>query len=164
MSSQICGYRQQPADLNKTIKQFVIQFLYYQNKEFTLGSVSPSAFFFSYFLATGSSCQNRYDSQAFLFSLINKPGWAPVKLNQTGQYSHYRLSIYDCSSSGPTFGNGWDLAIYDYASSNTNSYTNLGYTYSPPSGYNYGDSFTRTFLAGTYQFTPDEVEIFYETT
>ena len=49
MSSQIRGYRQQTADQNKTIKQFIIQSLYYQNEEFTLGSVYPSAFFFSYF-------------------------------------------------------------------------------------------------------------------
>ena len=64
------------------------------------------------------------------------------------------------------FGGGWDLAIYDYASSSSSSHTDLGYTYSPPSGYNYGDTFTKTFLAGgsNYYFTPDEVETFYETT
>ena len=64
------------------------------------------------------------------------------------------------------FGGGWDLAIYDYASSSSSSHTDLGYTYSPPSGYNYGDTFTQTFLAGgsNYYFTPDEVETFYETT
>ena len=27
----------------------------------------------------------------------------------------------------------------------------------------YGSAFARTFLAGTYNFTPDEVETFYET-
>ena len=29
----------------------------------------------------------QYDPQAFLFSLVNKPGWAPVKFGQTGKYS-----------------------------------------------------------------------------
>ena len=124
-------------------------------------------FLFFIFPAGYSSCPgNRYDSQAFLFSLVNKPGWAPVKLPQTGLYSSNRYSIYDCSSQGPTFGNGWDLNIADQASSSRNSYAYLGDTYSPPSGYNHGDTFTRTFLPGGngHHFTPDEVETFYETT
>ena len=127
-------------------------------------SVHWSSFSFLIF-PTGYSCQYHYDSQAFLFSLVNKPGWAPVKLPQTGKYSYYNShSIYACSSYGPIFGGGWDIAIYDYASSSGNSFTNLGYTYSAPSGYSYGSTFTQTFLAGTYKFTPDEVETFYETT
>ncbi|CAH3168554.1 unnamed protein product [Porites lobata] len=113
---------------------------------------------------SGSGCQARYDSQAFLFSLVNKPGWAPVKLPQTGQHSSNDNSIYDCSSYGPIFGGGHDIIIYNYAPSSGSSSTNLGYSYSPPSGYNYGDTFTQNFLAGTYNFTPDELEIFYETT
>ena len=114
---------------------------------------------------TGYSCQYRYDSQAFLFSLVNKPGRAPVKLPQTGTYSYYNShSIYDCSSYGPTFGLGHDIYIADYASSSSSSCTNLGWTYSAPSGYRLADTFTKTFLAGSYKFTPDEVETFYETT
>ena len=42
-------------------------------------------------------------------------------------------------------------------------YSNLGYTYSPPSGYSYGDSFAHSFLAGSYYFHPDEIETFYDT-
>ena len=84
---------------------------------------------------------------------------------QSGQHSSYRAhSIYFLSTYGPTFGNGHDINIKNYASSNSNSYSELGYTYSPPSGYSYGSTFARTFLAGTYKFTPDEVETFYETT
>ena len=94
---------------------------------------------------------------------MNKPGWAPVKLLQTGKYSSYRWSI-DCSSSyGPVFGGGNDIRISNYASSNSNSYSNLGATYSPPSGYSYTSTFAKTFLAGSFKFTPDEVETFYET-
>ena len=121
--------------------------------------------FFSFLIfPTGYSCQYHYDSQAFLFSLVNKPGWAPVKLPQTGAYSYLSYSIYDCSSYGPTFGYGHDIYIVDYASSSGSSNTYLGYTYSPPSGYSYRSTFTQTFLAGTHSFTPDEVETFYETT
>ena len=43
-----------------------------------------------------------------------------------------------------------------------NSHSNLGHTYSAPSGHSYGSTFAKTFLAGTYNFTPDEVETFYE--
>ncbi|CAH3166284.1 unnamed protein product, partial [Porites lobata] len=113
--------------------------------------------------ASGSG-RFQYDSKAFLFSLVNKPGWVPVKLSQSGQYSYYKYSIYFRSSYGPTFGGGHDINIKNYASTYGNSYSNLGYTYSPPSGYSYTSTFARTFLAGTYEFTPDEVETFYETT
>ena len=116
------------------------------------------------FLLASASGQYRYDSKAFLFSLVNKPGWAPVKLSQSGQSSSSKDSICFSSSYGPTFGGGNDITIRNYASSNSDSYSNLGYTYSPPSGYNYGSTFAQTFLAGTYKFTPDEVETFYETT
>lgn len=57
------------------------------------------------------------------------------------------------------FGFLGDIRIADQAASNTNSYSNLGYSYSAPSGYS-----TKTFLAGSYNFQPDEVEVFYETT
>ena len=112
-----------------------------------------------------SSSGYQYDFKAFLFSLVNKPGWAPVKLPQTGKFSSRRVySIYCGSRYGPTFGTGHDIYISNYASSNSNSVGNLGATYTPPSGYSYGSTFAQTFLAGTYQnFIPDEVETFYET-
>ena len=58
---------------------------------------------------------------------------------------------------GPTFGGGHDIVINDNANSNTNSYANFGHSYSVPSGVQE----TKTILAGTYKFTPDEVEVFY---
>ena len=124
-----------------------------------------SLLFHLYFLV-GYGSGGWYDSNAFLFSLVNKPGWAPVKLPQKGKYSSIRqfYSIYDNPSYGPTFGGGHGIYILNYASSNRNSYSELGYTYSPPSGYSYGSTFAQTFLAGTYQFTPGEIETFYETT
>ena len=110
-----------------------------------------------------SSNKYQYDSKAFLFSLVNKPGWAPVKLPQTGTYSSNRVySVFFRSWYGPTFGGGFDIYISNSASSNSNSYSNLGHTYSPPSGHSYGSTFAQTFLAETYNFTPDEVETFYE--
>ena len=85
-------------------------------------------------------------------------------LPQTGKYSSRRVySIYSGSSDGPIFGGGNDIRISNHATSNRNSYSNLGYTYSLPSGYSCGSAFAQTFLAGTYNFTTDEVETFHET-
>ena len=87
-----------------------------------------------------------------------------MKLSQTGKYSSSRYSIYSCPSHGPIFGGGHDIWITNYASSNTNSLTNLGHTYSPPSGHSYLSSFTKSFLTGSNYFQPDEIEVFYEST
>ena len=127
-------------------------------------SLNYDAFIPSYFLV-GSGSGYRYDSNAFLFSLVNKPGWVPVKLPQTGKdSSNRRYSIYGHRPYGPIFGGGHDIYISNYASSSRSSNSNLGYTYSPPRGYSYGSTFAQSFLAGSYSFTPDEVETFYETT
>jgi len=122
--------------------------------------------FFIVYFKSGSSYGYRYDSAAFLFSLVNKPGWQPLKLDQTGEHSYRRrYSIYHYYSSyGPTFGGGHDIYIANNAASNTNSYSELGHEYGPPSGYSYGSSFSQSFLAGSRNFQPDEVEVFYETT
>ena len=87
------------------------------------------------------------------FSLRNKEGLAPFKSLVTRPGS----AIYKSSSHGPIFGGRGDIIIDDNANSNTNSYTNFGYSYSIPSGIK--DRIT--ILAGTYKFTPDEVEVFY---
>ena len=88
------------------------------------------------------------------------PGWAPVKFDQTGQYSYYkRYSTYSCYTVGPTFGAGYDLKV---GRAPNDYYSNLGHTYSAPSGYSYRSSFAQSFLAGSYYFNPDEVETFYD--
>ena len=118
---------------------------------------------FVYFQLGG--CQYWYDSAAFLFSLVNNPGWKPLKLDQTGRNaSSTYCSIYSCSSHGPTFGHGLDIFIANAESEAYRSYTDLGITYSPPPGNSYGSSFTRSFLAGSYNFRPDEVKVVYEAT
>ena len=62
------------------------------------------------------------------------------------------------------FGGGHDLYISTNAASNTGSYTNLGYTYNTPSIYSYGTTTCQSFLAGSHSFSPNDVEVFYETT
>ena len=95
---------------------------------------------------------------------MNKPGWEPVTFRPPGKYRSYQHAIYGDPRYGPTFGSGYDIYIAPHASSNTNSYSNLGHGYSLPAGHSYGGSFTRSFLAGSYNFQPDEVEVFYEST
>ena len=110
---------------------------------------------FLYLFSCYSDTSGGYSStsNAFIFSLRNKDGLGPFKSMVTK--SHY--AIYGHSSYGPIFGGGYDIYIDKIANSNTNSYTNFGHSYSVPSGVQ--DS--SKILAGSYRFTPDEVEVFY---
>ena len=92
-------------------------------------------------------------SKAFIFSLNNNEGLAPfvskVKKGNTGK------AIYRGSSTGPIF--GYDVVIQNNADSNSLSRARLHYHYSVPPAVKDRD----TVLAGTYAFSPDEVEVFY---
>ena len=98
-------------------------------------------------------------SGSFLFSLRNNDNLAPFKAPLIKHA--YRYDIYRGGRYGPTFGGGHDLHIANDATSNTNSYANIGHTYQAPSGYTpYLDN-TRSLLAGSNHFTPSKVEILY---
>ena len=92
-------------------------------------------------------------SNAFIFSLRNEESLGPFKSAVT--YPPH--AIYRSSKSGPVFGAGHDIYIANNANSNVNSYTYFGHYYHVPSGV----QDKNTVLAGTYKFTPDEVEVFY---
>ena len=68
-------------------------------------------------------------------------------------------AIYRYSRNDPKFGGGHNIYISSNTNSNTNSYTDLGENsyYSLHSGVK--NSYT--ILAGTRNFSPDEVEVFY---
>ena len=68
-----------------------------------------------------------------------------------------QFAIRTYSGYGPTFGGGFDIYIATNANSYTASYTNFGFSYFVPGGVQN----RKTILAGTYRFTPDEVEVFY---
>ena len=91
-----------------------------------------------------------------MFSLVNQPGWAPLKLNPSGSYKG-KYSVYICSYYGPTFGGGHDIYIANNAAYSSRSYSKH-FTYGPSSGYWYGFS---SFLTGSFYFTPDEIETFF---
>ena len=109
------------------------------------------------FLPIGSSSY-KSSSNAFIFSLRNKYNVKPFKADI---YRNNQYAIYTKPSHGPTFGNGHDIFITTNAGSSTSSYTDFGYTYRPPSGYSYGSINTKALLAGSYHFTPSEIEVFY---
>ena len=60
-------------------------------------------------------------------------------------------------SYGPTFGGGHDICVANNAAHNAHSYTNFGHSFLAPSEVKE----KVTVLAGTYHFTPNEVEVFY---
>lgn len=109
------------------------------------------------FSLIGSTSNNhggfRKADKAFIFSLHDKEGLAPFKSMANTQSN----AIYLKSSLGPTFGEGYDIHIADKAKDNIHSFTNFGVSYNLPSG----TKDKLTILAGSYYFTPDEVEVFY---
>ena len=64
-------------------------------------------------------------------------------------------AIYRGSAYGPVFGD--DIEIANNANSNSNSHARLGGFYPAPAAVQN----QYTILAGTFYFSPDEVEVFY---
>ena len=98
-------------------------------------------------------------AHSFIFSFKNKDGLEPFMLHP----KRTENAIYGNGNYGPTFGGGHDFYIANGAGSNTNSYSNLGHSYVQITGYTYGSSKVQSLLAGSYKFTPHEVEVFYQT-
>ena len=110
-------------------------------------------------------CQYGYSRKAFIYSLTNNNGsghavYNPVKLR--AKPDMYNTAVSNCDLYGPTFGIS-DIAISNNSASNQDSYTYCGYSYPlPPGYYLYGSNCK--FYAGSYYFTPTDIEVFYETT
>jgi len=96
-------------------------------------------------VATGPLLRRLY----FHFEI--KEALGPFKGRVTGQ----KHPIYKYHSYHVTFGYGHDIYIADNANTSIASYTN--FSYSAPSGVHH----LRTILTGTYNFSPDELEVFY---
>ena len=106
-----------------------------------------------------SSNQFKFDPNAFLFSLTNKDN-QPCKMNVTNQ----KYSIYCWSKCGPIFGGhcgqgAHDICIVSDADQETGSYSSLGNAYKN-SKYAYGTNEVKSFLAGSYQFQLNEIEVY----
>ena len=100
--------------------------------------------------------------RSFIFSLLNKDGLPPFK----SFYHQTKTPIVNDSEHGAIFGSGYtdrgrDISISNNANSNRNSFSDFGHAYSLPEGYVAGSNKARRLLAGSFNFTPTEVEVFH---
>lgn len=95
------------------------------------------------------------DKNAFLFSFINPDG-RPVKLNYNGSGK----AIYCHANNSATFGGGHDLFLATHANTSKNSHSNLGHSFKHPS-YKYESDHIQSFLAGSYNFQVNDIEVFH---
>jgi hypothetical protein len=97
----------------------------------------------------------KYDSTAFIFSLTNRENLS-CKMKST----NHLKSIFCANEAGPSFGSG---EIHITNNSNTNSlyesFSYLGDVYKH-SLYDYGTNEATSFLAGSYHFQLEEIEVY----
>jgi hypothetical protein len=94
------------------------------------------------------------DPNSFLFSLTNKDN-QPVKMKidpNKREWANLNFDYY-----GPTFGD--DIIIKNNANTTMKSRSDLGFAYKHPQ-YEYGSDEAKTFLAGSYKFLLDEIEVY----
>ena len=91
-----------------------------------------------------------FTRKAFIFSISNKEELDPFASEVRRTYG----AIYRWSWYGPLFGG---IYIANNSNSNSLSVARLGGAYPAPAAVQ--DKYT--ILAGTYRFSPDEVEVFY---
>ena len=99
---------------------------------------------------------------SFIFSLLNKDNLPPFK----SDLREGKTSIFQSSRHGAIFGsgtsrNGRDISISDNANCNSTSFSDFGCSYTLPEGYVAGSNEARFLLAGSFNFTPTEVEVFH---
>ena len=96
---------------------------------------------------------------SFLFSIRNNDNLSPFKSS---------LKVADSGDAintlyhyGPTFGGGHDLKIASNANAHNSCFSKFGVSYQLPSGYVRDQPNTQALLAGSLNFTPFEIEVFY---
>jgi hypothetical protein len=122
----------------------------------TILKVKGSEFIFGGFTTVNWDSSNGWksDLNAFIFSLTNKDN-QPLKMKI--EQNRHRCAICCYSFCGPTF--GYDIRIANNANTTTNSYSDLGFSYSHPQ-YAQGTNEVQTFLAGSYKFQLAEIEVY----
>jgi hypothetical protein len=103
---------------------------------------------------TSANGKHKSDQNAFIFSLTNKDS-KPVKILVDPNYQQYAIHCH--SSNGPSF--GFDIKIANNANTTMNSFSNLGFAYRHPQ-YSYETVEAESFLAGSFNFQLDEIEIY----
>lgn len=113
-------------------------------------------FFFILSFLLGATVYRKGD-ESFLFSFANRDKLAPFK----SAIKSNSNAIYNNNGYGPTFGSGHDFYIANNANGGTASYTQFGSSYKPPTGYQYNTFRTKALLAGSYNFSPTNVEVYF---
>jgi hypothetical protein len=98
------------------------------------------------------------DPNAFIFSLTNKDK-KPLKMKV--DLNRHLYAIRCQPEYGPIFGGGffYDIFISNNANTTMDSYSNLGDFFKHPQ-YAKGTNEAQTFLAGSYKFQLDEIEVY----
>eukprot|EP01091_Cochliopodium_minus_P018392 TRINITY_DN744_c0_g1_i3.p1 TRINITY_DN744_c0_g1~~TRINITY_DN744_c0_g1_i3.p1 ORF type:complete len:309 (+),score=88.01 TRINITY_DN744_c0_g1_i3:770-1696(+) len=94
------------------------------------------------------------NKETFIFSLSN-PHNMPIKMN----CKNSQKSIYDFTSFGPIYGGGSDIYISDNCNQNTNSYSDLGYTFEG-CPFSFSTKEAKSFLCGSNNFKVQDIEVY----
>jgi hypothetical protein len=122
----------------------------------TILKAKGSSFIFGGFTSVDWDSSGKYksDPNAFIFSLTNKDN-LPLKMKVNS--NEHQRAILCRSEYGAHFGYGFCMA--NNSNITMDSYSNLGLTYSH-SQYAYETNEAETFLAGSYAFQLDEIEVY----
>jgi hypothetical protein len=122
----------------------------------TIFKAKQTSFIFDGFTTVSwdSSNTEKSDPYAFIFSLTNNEN-KPMKIKIHPNCHHHAIRCF--SSYGPTFGD--DIFIDNNANTTWDSFSNFGACYKHPQ-YGHGTNEGKTFLAGSYKFQLDEIEVY----
>jgi hypothetical protein len=121
----------------------------------TIIKAKESQFIFGGYTTVSWDSSNEWksDANAFIFSLTNNDN-KPLKMQADPNEHEY--SICCDPKCGPSFGFDYDIYI---ANTTMYSYSNLGNTFKHPQ-YEKGTNEAQTFLAGSFYFQLDEIEVY----
>ena len=103
---------------------------------------------------------SRQSNASFLFSLQNKDNVRPFKAPvYNTAFPLFLFPMY--SRPKPCFCYGRDLFISDNSHVNRQSYSDFGNMYQLPARYFHGTEQAKSLLAGSFYFTPTQIEVFY---
>ena len=104
----------------------------------------------------------RNSGLSFIFSLANNDNLPPFKSTlRKRQTCTVQNSGYGAIFGSGSVHDGRDVSISNNADRNGESFSDFGHSYTLPEGYVSGSTKARSLLAGSFRFTPTEVEVFY---
>ena len=106
----------------------------------------------------GPKWHYKEDKNAFIFSLVNKHN-QPIKMKTQNPSKSIEADIKWGVIFGCGFFGGRDIIISSNSNTNNDSHSNLGGVYLHPSFQN-GSNEAKRFLAGSYFFSTDEIEVY----